>query len=414
MGETADLVVVGGGTVGGWCSVFAREDGARRVVVLERGTVGCGASSRAAGIVRAQGGTRTAVELARFSIDFYEGQAERLGVDSGFVRRGYLILAVTPEEREAAQVRIEMQRAAGLEVEWVEPEDAVRMNPTLAAEGYLGATYADVDGAIDAPRNVLAYRLAMERAGVELRERTPVTGVRVEAGPRGPRVTGVDTPEGPVAAERVVMAGGPAQRALARLADVRVPVGPTRHTVAVTAAHPSFADTSLPMAFELGAGLYWRQEEDGLLFGVSNQADPPGEAREVDWDFLTRARERLGALVPAAAGLGLRKAWAATIDYTADHLPVLGPGLDAEGEPIEGLWIASAAGHGMMWGPGVARVAADLALRGETRVTDVSELGLGRFDERGRSSLATEPIALPFPIDVEGDPEPGARRRHLV
>ena len=68
----------------------------------------------------------------------------------------------------------------------------------------------------------------------------------------------------------------------------------------------------------------------------------------------------------------------------------------------------------MMWGPGVARVAADLALRGETRVTDVSELGLGRFDERGRSSLATDPIALPFPIDVEDDPEPGARRRHLV
>ena len=55
--ETADLVVVGAGTIGGWASVFARERGAERVVVLEQGEAGQGASSRAAGIVRAQGGT---------------------------------------------------------------------------------------------------------------------------------------------------------------------------------------------------------------------------------------------------------------------------------------------------------------------------------------------------------------------
>jgi sarcosine oxidase subunit beta len=67
------------------------------------------------------------------------------------------------------------------------------------------------------------------------------------------------------------------------------------------------------------------------------------------------------------------------------------------GEPIEGLTLASAAGHGMMWGPAVARIAVDLALHGATAVTDVSFLGLERFDAAGRSSLAADPIALPFP-----------------
>ena len=401
--ERADLVIVGGGAIGGWCSCFARDAGARRVVVLERATVGSGASSRAAGIVRAQGGTRTAVDLARFSIDFYEGQPERLGVDSGFRRRGYLILAVTPEERAAAHDRMEMQRAAGLEAEWVEPEEAARLNSTLSAGGYLGATWAERDGAIDPQRNVLAYRLAMERAGVELRERTPATALRLEPGPDGPRVTGVETPGGVVTTETVVLAGGPGQRGLSRLAGVRAPVGATRHTVAVTAADPAFAGDSLPMVFDLGRGLYWRQEEGGLLFGVSNPGDVPGEAREIDPAHLAGARRRLGELVPAAAGLGLRKAWAATIDYTSDHLPILGPGLTSEGEPIAGLWLASAAGHGMMWGPGVARAVADLALRGETEVTDVSELGLDRFDECGVSRLAADPIALPFPIQIHDD-----------
>jgi sarcosine oxidase subunit beta len=62
----------------------------------------------------------------------------------------------------------------------------------------------------------------------------------------------------------------------------------------------------------------------------------------------------------------------------------------------------------MMWGPGVARVAADLAVRGRTELIDVSELGLDRFDEQGRSRLATDPIALPFPVSAD-DPEVVAR-----
>ena len=101
--------------------------------------------------------------------------------------------------------------------------------------------------------------------------------------------------------------------------------------------------------------------------------------------------------------LGLRKIWAATIDYTPDHLPILGPGLAPGGEAIGGLAVASAGGHGMMWGPGVARVAADLAIRAATSVIDTGDLGLDRFDAEGRSRLATDPIALPFPVSAEDD-----------
>lgn len=93
--DRADLVVVGAGTVGGWASYFAKTDGLARVVVLERGLAGQGASSRAAGIVRAQGGTPATVALGRWTIDFYNGQRQAIGTDSGFRELGYLILAVT-------------------------------------------------------------------------------------------------------------------------------------------------------------------------------------------------------------------------------------------------------------------------------------------------------------------------------
>jgi sarcosine oxidase, subunit beta len=87
-GDRADLVVVGAGTVGGWASYFARRQGAERVIVLERGRAGDGASSRAAGMVRAQGGNPITVALGRWSIDFYRGQRQMLDTDSGFRELG--------------------------------------------------------------------------------------------------------------------------------------------------------------------------------------------------------------------------------------------------------------------------------------------------------------------------------------
>jgi sarcosine oxidase subunit beta len=258
-----------------------------------------------------------------------------------------------------------------------------RLNPTLAPEQTLGGTFCAQDGYITPPRNVAAYTVALLRSGVEVAEHVTFCGLTR---------SGIDTSGGRIDAGLVVLTGGPKLAEVGRLAGLRIPAGGVRHQVAVTERHPDLDPARVPMVFDLAAGLYWRPEEGGLLFGMSNPDEPPGENREVDQDYLARMRARLAALVPVTAGLGLRRIWAATIDYTPDHLPIIGraPGLDH-------VTVACAGGAGMMWGPGVARAAADVALTGATDVLDVSSLGLDRFDEAGRSRLASDPIALPFP-----------------
>ena len=390
--ETADLVVVGAGTVGGWASVFARESGAKRVIVLEAGSVGSGASSRAAGIVRAQGGTPATVALGRWSIDFYRSQAARYGIDSGFRELGYTILAVTEADEATAQERIAMQRSNGLVVRWVDVPEAQSLTPILGGSGFRGGSHVTTDGWIDPPRNVLAYTVAMRAAGVELMERTAFRGFK-----RHGAVLSVETSAGPIETDRLLLTGGPGLHTVGRLAGTRIPAGGTRHTVCVTEPHAEFAVDRMAMVFDIGAGLYFRLEEGGLLFGYSNPDEPPGIAREIDWDFHARMRARLGELAPITRDLALRKLWVATIDFTPDHFPIVGPALDPGGAPIDGVTVASAGGHGMMWGPAVARVAADLAFDGQTDVVDVSDLGLERFDAAGRSRLTPDPIALPFP-----------------
>jgi len=391
-GERADAVVVGGGTVGAWCAWFLRRAGLSKVVLLEAAGLGKGASSRAAGMVRAQGGTETAVRLGMWARDFYRAQREELAVDSGFVEQGYCMPCFTEQEVQAARARIAMQRGLGLDVRWLEADEFDDLNPAVAPGRTLGSSYAPGDGWIDPPRNVLAYTAAVLGAGVDVREGVSFTGLVTHAG----RVSGVRTSAGDLSTERVVLTGGPQLAAVGRAAGTRIPAGGVRHQVVVTEPHPDLAPDRLPMVFDVRAGIYWRPEEGGLLWGMSNPEEPPGVATEFDEDYYALMRRRVVELVPVTRTLGRRRSWAATIDFTPDHLPILGPVLGADG-PVAGTVVAAAGGHGMMWGPGVSRAAADLVLTGRTEVVDVTDLGLDRFDDEGRSRLSPDPVALPFP-----------------
>jgi len=391
--KTADAVVVGGGTIGAWCAYFLRRSGLNRVVLLEKRTLGQGASSRAAGVVRTQGGTPWAVKLGEWSRKFYLSQHDELGIDSGFTPQGYVLPCFTEAEVAAARERMAMQNALGLSVRWLEPGQLDALNPTLAPGRTLGGTYCAEDGYLTPPRNVTAYAVALATSGVEVCERVAFLGLR---GTPGDIVTGVQTSAGPISTPLVVLTGGPELAEVAGLVGVAVPTGGVRHQVAVTQPHPDLAPERVPMVFDLGAGLYWRPEEGGLLFGMSNPDEMPGKATCIDEPYLALMRERLAELVPVTAGLGLRRVWAATIDYTPDHLPIIGPAISG-GQVMTGATIASAGGAGMMWGPAIARSAADVALTGKSDVVDVADLGLDRFDAAGNSRLGTDPIALPFP-----------------
>jgi sarcosine oxidase subunit beta len=390
--RTADAVVVGGGTIGAWCAYFLRRSGLR-VVLLEKRTLGQGASSRAAGVVRTQGGTPWAVKLGEWSRKFYLSQHDELGIDSGFTPQGYVLPCFTEDDVAAARERMAMQNALGLSVRWLEPGQLDALNPTLAPGRTLGGTYCAEDGYLAPPRNVTAYAVALATSGVEVCEHVAFLGFQPAA---GEVVTGVETSAGPISTPLVVLTGGPELAEVAGLAGIAVPTGGVRHQVAVTQPHPDLAPERVPMVFDLGAGLYWRPEERGLLFGMSNPDEMPGKAACIDEPYLALMRERLAELVPVTAGLGLRRVWAATIDYTPDHLPIIGPAISG-GQVMTGVTIASAGGAGMMWGPAVARSAADVALTGKSDVVDVADLGLDRFDAAGNSRLRTDPIALPFP-----------------
>jgi sarcosine oxidase subunit beta len=245
----------------------------------------------------------------------------------------------------------------------------------------------------------------MQRAGVDVREGVAFRGLRTRARRRRGRreVTAVETSAGTIATSNVLLTGGPALQAVAAAAGARAWVGYARHQVAVTEPSPELHADRTAMAFDIGAGIYWRPEEGGFLWGMSNPDETPGPGRAIDWRYLRRMERRMHRLVPATLGLGLKKVWAATIEYTPDHLPLAGALILRDGTSVDGAAIASACGHGMMWGPAVSRISIDLLLSGGTDVVErPDDLRMDRFDERGRSPFV-DPVALPFPVQVDQD-----------
>ena len=386
-----DVAIIGGGNLGLWTAHRLARRGYGRIAILERGWAGTGATIRSAGVVRQQGGSETAAKLGKLSRELYLELGEELGLDSGFTQTGYYIVAEREEEREGFLRLVEVRRAAGVENEWLEPGEGRRRFPHLDWDRFVGATYTPDDGYVHPPIAARNATLAVTRSeSVDLFEMCEALGIEDRGG-----FYAVETTRGVFEAERVVDAGGPrGARDVGAMVDLEVPVMAVRHqvvtfpTISGGAAHP------FPLLFNVGKGYYVRPEEEGAMLGLSNaldEADGTGRYQiGFDWDYYEEMRPDWEAAFPALKGLPISRAWAASIDYTPDHLPIID-------EPREGYYVLAAGGHGMLWGPALGEKMAGLISDGEVEDLPKDDVDLARFGRERDPDKVEDMIALPFP-----------------
>src|SRR2546423_15084439 len=83
MPETADVVVVGAGINGLSAAFHLARQGAGRVVVLERGQVGAGATGRSGGIVRTHHADEAEIRLALEGLRWFQRGGGLVGGGGG-------------------------------------------------------------------------------------------------------------------------------------------------------------------------------------------------------------------------------------------------------------------------------------------------------------------------------------------
>ena len=165
------------------------------------------------------------------------------------------------------------------------------------------------------------------------------------------------------------------------MVGVEVPVMAVRHqivtfpTIAEGAAHP------FPLFFLVGKGYYARPEEQGALLGMSNASDEADLSEryqiDFDWGYFEKTRPDWESAYPPLKGLPISRAWAASIDYTPDHLPIID-------EPMEGFYVLAAGGAWHDVGTGAGREDGGFDLRGRAERRAEGGRGARRGSRAGR------------------------------
>ncbi len=379
MGKLAEVIIIGGGVIGLSIAYHLGQRKAGRVVLLEKGQLGEGSTSRCVGGIRTQFSTEINILFSLESMKAFERFEEEFGVDPEFRRIGYLFLATTHSELEVFKENVQLQKKFHIPVELLDPDIIKREWPHLKVDDLSGGTFCPRDGYAGPSEVLSGFVRGAKRCGVEIYEGEEVKEILVSRG----RVMGVRTDMEEISAPIVVNAGGPYASLIGEMAGVQIPVRPLRRQVFVTAPF-HLTDQTIPLTIDFHRGWYFHQELDGLLLSGPLDKEPSFNT-SVDYEARVEASENAIYRVPALEGARIARGWAGLYEITPDNHAILG-----RVPELEGFILANGfSGHGFQHSPAVGKVISELILDGRATTIDITSLSIERFE---KGNLLLEPM----------------------
>jgi glycine/D-amino acid oxidase-like deaminating enzyme len=345
MNATWDIAVIGGGIMGCATALHLAEGG-MRVILLEAGEIGQGASGVNAGTLSLQ------IKRVRLMPYALRGHAEwaRMGEAVGFRRTGGYTLAFTEAEAALLRERQTAKAEAGAPIRFVGPNELAEAEPGLSRKVVL-ASYCPEDGYANSSLTGQFYRRRLREAGVEVRPFAPVAALA-----QGGRFE-IATASGTVRSQRLLLAAGAWLAPLATMLGVELPVTARVNTVTVTERMPPVVGTVIGHATGL---LTLKQKESGtvLIGGGWQGRGVPGDGRgEVVADTLATNLALAAHAVPALGSARILRSWTGFEAHVPDFYPLAGalPG-------VEGAFVLGCVRGGYTIGPCIGALMADLIL----------------------------------------------------
>ncbi len=379
MEKTADIVIIGGGIVGLSIAYYLARKKAGRILLLEKGQLGEGSTSRCVGGIRTQFSTEVNICFSLESLKTFEQFEEEFGVNPGFKRIGYLFLAAAEREMEVFKENIKLQKRFNIPVELLSPNRIKKRWPYLRTDDILGGTFCSWDG-VAGPSEILSgFASGARRAGVKIHEGMEVTGISLSGG----KIHSVKTKDEEIFTPFVVNAGGPYAESIGEMAGVKIPVRPLRRQIFITAPFP-LIEGPIPLTIDFQRGWYFRQEGEGLLLSGPLDLDPSFNLN-IDYEAMAKTSEDAMYRVPSLEKARIARGWGGLYEISPDRHAILGnvPG-------VEGFILANGfSGHGFQHSPAVGKVISELIVEGRATTIDISPLSMERFKT---GALMVEPM----------------------
>jgi 4-methylaminobutanoate oxidase (formaldehyde-forming) len=378
------VVVIGGGVAGCSVAYHLAKFGWKDTVLLERDQLTSGTTWHAAGLVGQLGATATITRLRKYSLNLYKELEKKTGLSTGLKQNGAITVASSKERFQELLRQATAAQLFDVNVEVLNKEQIKNLYPVINDQDLLGGVYMPEDGQADpvGVTHVLAKAARMD--GVQIFEKTPVTKILV----KNNKIIGVETSEGKIECEYVVLATGMWSRQIGEDIGVSVPLYPNEHFYIITEPMKDLPK-NLPVLRDYNDCLYLKEDAGKMLVGIfepgaknafKEKGVVPndfsfGEFPD-DFDHFEPYLEKSFKRLPMLETAGIRKFFSGPESFTPDTQYLLG-----ETAEVNNLYTCCGFNSiGIASSGGAGRVTAEWMINGYMN-EDLYSLDIKRFQK---------------------------------
>ena len=376
----AEIVIVGGGIAGVSVAYHLARLGKRDVLLIEQGSLTCGTTWHAAGLVGQMRPNRSMTRMSQYGIGLYATLEAETGLATGWKQCGSVNVARTPERWIVFQRQAAMARSFGIEVHLIGPREAAEKWQVMRTDDLQGALWFPHDGKANPADLTQSLAKGARNLGVKIVQGIQATGVKLANG----AVQALTTAVGDVRCEVLVNCAGQWARSFGALAGVSVPLHSAEHFYIVTeriaGVHPM-----LPVMRDPDGFIYFKEEVGGLLMGgFEPQAKPWGMAGipekfefqllPEDWEQFEILMQNAIHRVPALETSGVKTMVNGPESFTPDGNFILGEAPEARNYFVAAGFNSA----GIANGGGAGKLLAEWIVAGEAPM-DLFEVDIRRF-----------------------------------
>lgn len=379
--SSADVVVIGGGSIGCSTLYHLAKLGVTNAVMLEKDQLTAGTTWHTAGLVWRLRPSDTDIELLNYMRHLIRNVLEpETGVVPGWIENGGLFVASNKERLDEYKRMGTIGKAFGVESHVLSPEETKKVYPLMNVSDIYGTLYSPGDGTIDPAGFCTALTRSATRAGAKVMTNCSVTGIQVGEDEFGiKRVQGVETPSGTIKTNTVINCTGVWAPNIGAMAGVAVPLLAMKHAYIVTERIEGIQN--MPNVRDHDASVYMKLQGDALSIGgyESNPIfldkmdnDFAFSLYDLDWDVFSAHIDGNVHRLPIIGETGIKSTVCGPESFTPDHKPLMGEAPELRGF-YHGCGFNSS---GLMLGGGCGRELARWVVEGRP------ELDMYGFDIR--------------------------------
>uniref|UniRef100_A0A7N6AG56 Sarcosine dehydrogenase, mitochondrial n=1 Tax=Anabas testudineus TaxID=64144 RepID=A0A7N6AG56_ANATE len=396
--RSADVVVIGGGSLGCQTIYHLAKMGVTNVVLLERDRLTAGTTWHTAGLLWQLRPSDVEVELLAHTRNVISKDLEEeTGLHTGWIQNGGLFIASNKQRLDEYKRLMSLGKVYGIESHVLSPAETKDLYPLMNVDDLYGTLYVPKDGTMDPAGTCTTLTRAASARGVI--ENCRVTGIQVRTDDLGvKRVKAVETPHGTIETPCVVNCAGEEMCVLLSESFIF-----NFHFL-----------QNMPNVRDHDASVYLRLQGDALSVG-GYEHNPifwdevsldifAFSLFDLDWDVFMQHIDGAINRVPVLEQTGIKSTVCGPESFTADHKPLMG-----EAPEVRGFFLGCGFNSaGMMLGGGCGRELAHWIIHGRPE-KDMYGYDIRRFHnsltdnqrwirERSHESYAKN-YSLVFPFD---------------